>query len=84
MEAEEDAYNEGIAQKSATIREVQLLKSIPGIGDTYAAIIASESGDINRFPSAGNLASYGGVAPARYESGTSVKRSKNEKTGTAS
>lgn len=81
LEAEEDAYNERIAQKSATIREVQLLKSIPGIGDTYAAIIASEIGDIIRFPSAGNLASYGGVAPVRYESGTSIKKSRKRKGG---
>ena len=52
-----------------------------GIGDVYAAVIAVEIGDISRFPDASHLASYGGVAPVREESGTSVRRSKKRKGG---
>lgn len=55
--------------------------SIPGIGPVYGATIAAEIGDISRFPDANHLASYGGIAPVREESGTSVSRNKKRKNG---
>lgn len=52
-----------IEQLTEDNEDVQLLKTIPGIGTTLASIIASEIGDIARFPSAGNLRSYARLTP---------------------
>ena len=46
-----------------------LLKSIPGIGVILAATIALEIGEIARFPSASQLASYAGTTPRVHSSG---------------
>jgi len=45
------------------------LTSMKGIDTVTAAKIIAEIGDINRFRSAGALASYAGVAPVTYASG---------------
>src|SRR5258707_13149096 len=44
--------------------QIQLLTSIPGIGDRVAAVVISEIGvDMSRFPSAKHLAAWAGLAP---------------------
>ena len=49
--------------------QVALLTSIPGISATTAQIIVAETGaDMTRFPTAGHLCAWAGVAPASYES----------------
>jgi transposase len=49
--------------------EVKLLKEIPGISDTSAAIIIAEIGtDMNQFASSQHLASWAGMAPGNNES----------------
>ena len=65
-----------IAQLEKRIRErvaltpsIQLLKSLPGIGDILAIVIEREIGSIDRFDSAGRLASYAGVVPTVHASG---------------
>ena len=46
-----------------------LLKTMPGISDTVAAVILAEIGDtISPFPTAGHLVSWAGVAPRLDES----------------
>jgi transposase len=62
-----------------------LLTSIPGISATTAEVIVAETGaDMSRFPTAGHLCAWAGVAPASYESagkkrpaGTRCQRSSN-------
>lgn len=81
LEAEEDELNAEIARLAPLLPEVAILKSVSGIGDVYAAVIAVEIGDISRFPDASHLASYGGVAPVRETSGTSVSKKKKRKGG---
>ena len=50
-------------------RAVELLDTIPGISRWLAELIAAEMGiDMSRFPSAGHLSSWGGVAPGNNES----------------
>src|SRR3712207_5231466 len=45
------------------------LATIPGVGRRIAAIVAAELGlDVARFPSAGHLAAWAGVAPGNHES----------------
>lgn len=81
LEAEEDEINAAMADLAPLLPEVAVLKSVPGIGDVYAAVIAVEVGDVSRFADASHLASYGGVAPAKEASGTSVNKGKRRKGG---
>ena len=49
--------------------QVALLTSIPGISAATAQVIVAETGaDMSRFPTAGHLCAWAGVAPASYES----------------
>ena len=49
--------------------QIELLMTIPGVGEKVAQVIVAETGaDMSRFPSAGHLAAWAGVAPAIYES----------------
>lgn len=50
-----------------------LLTSIPGIGETTAAILLGELLDIKRFQSARQVAAFSGVVPRLRQSGTSVR-----------
>ncbi len=48
---------------------VTLLMTIPGVSELTAQIIVAETGaDMSRFPTAANLATWAGVAPASHES----------------
>jgi transposase len=58
-----------------------LLKSIPGIGDFFAAVIKGEIGDIGRFPSVSKLCSYAGLVPSTHASGGKVWHGKLTKQG---
>lgn len=49
--------------------EVQLLRSVPGVGEILAPVIWLEIGDVRRFPRAENLASYAGLVPRVFSSG---------------
>jgi transposase len=49
--------------------QIELLQTIPGVGDTVAQVIVAESGaDMARFPTAAHLAAWAGLAPAMHES----------------
>jgi len=49
--------------------EINLLKTIPGMGDTIAAITLAEIGaDMDQFPSDMHIASWAGLAPGNNES----------------
>ena len=48
--------------------EVEILMSVPGISFILAVGILAEIGDISRFPTPSNLASYAGLAPVIRES----------------
>lgn len=49
--------------------EAQLLMTMPGIGAFSALLILGEIGDIQRFPDAEHLCSYGGLVPSVHASG---------------
>jgi transposase len=53
--------------------EMQLLKSIPGVGLILSATLALELGDINRFASHEHLASYAGTTPRVHSSGDKTR-----------
>ena len=48
------------------------LRSVPGIGPTLGAVIASEIDTIERFPRADKLCVYAGLVPTTYASGGKV------------
>jgi transposase len=50
-------------------RQLELLQTIPGVGEKVAQVfIAETGGDMSRFPTAAHLAAWAGVAPAMHES----------------
>jgi transposase len=50
-------------------RQIELLQTIPGVGEKVAQVIIAETGaDMSRFPTAGHLTSWAGLAPALHES----------------
>jgi transposase len=49
--------------------QIDLLQTIPGVGETIAQVIVAETGaDMSRFPTAAHLAAWAGLAPAMHES----------------
>jgi transposase len=51
------------------VHQIELLKTIPGVGDKVAQVIIAETGgDMSRFPTAAHLAAWAGLAPAMNES----------------
>lgn len=71
-----DQVSGQIEQIEGHIREVvketptmQIIKSLPGVGDILAIVIALEIGNVERFASAEHLASYSGTVPRVSSSG---------------
>lgn len=51
----------------------ELLKTIPGISDTTAAVFLAEVLDVSRFAQASQLAAFAGLTPGQRQSGTSLR-----------
>ena len=51
------------------MKEMRLIRTVPGIGRILGATILLEVGDVNRFPSAAHMASYAGLVPVVHSSG---------------
>jgi len=60
---------------------IQLLKSVPGIGDVIAPLLRFEIDDIGRFNTARKLWSYAGLVPSTYSSGGKTRHGKLTKQG---
>jgi transposase len=54
-------------------KDYDLLKSIPGIGGYLSSVIIAECGDLNRFNTEGQFASFVGIVPGMYNSGGGEK-----------
>lgn len=65
--------DERLAEIALKDNQVQLLKTIPGIGNIIALTIIAEIGDINRFESSQKLSSYAGLVPGIRQSGNTLK-----------
>jgi transposase len=63
-------FNEQIEAYRAPFAEaVELLDTIPGVGQETAEVIVAEMGaDMSRFPTARHLAAWAGLAPGNHES----------------
>jgi transposase len=60
---------------------VERLRTIPGIGLMTATAILGFVGDVHRFPSGRHFASYLGLTPREYSSGTTRRRGRISKRG---
>lgn len=69
----EDDVDDHIDRHPDLKHDAELITSIPGIGNTTAARILGQLGDIRRFRSAKALAAFLGVTPRQRSSGTSIK-----------
>ncbi len=50
-------------------KEIDLIKTVPGVKEISAASILAEIGnDMNQFPTANHLSSWAGISPGSYES----------------
>jgi transposase len=58
-----------VQQIVALTPQMQLLKTLPGVGNILAITIALEIGEVSRFPDAMHLASYAGTVPRINSSG---------------
>lgn len=68
-------------QQMASVKEFELLKTTQGIGDTLAQVILLETGDISRFKSPGNYASYCRCVDSQKTSNGKIKSRGNKKNG---
>lgn len=75
MQEQLEAIEEQMRQLAAQLPEVELVKSIPGVGDKLAATIISEIGDAQQFGDAKQLVAYAGLDPGVYSSGQFVATS---------
>jgi transposase len=70
----EEAIDQHVRSSNTLARNRDLLETIPGVGQTTAALVLAELGDHERFESARQAAAYAGLTPAHHESGSSVHR----------
>jgi transposase len=75
-----DRQLEALAQQSPAMER---LRTIPGIGLMSATAILAFVGDIHRFPSARHFASYLGLTPREFSSGSTRRRGRISKRGDA-
>jgi transposase len=63
--------------------QIALLSTIPGVGHRVATVVVSEIGvDMGRFPTAGHLAAWAGLAPGNNESAGKRRRAGRRKGNT--
>lgn len=62
-------------------KEMELLRSVPGVGFLSAMLIMTEIGDIQRFSSCDKLAFYAGLVPGTDSSGDSERAHQRTKRG---
>jgi transposase len=60
---------ERIRERIALTPSIQLLKSLPGVGDILGIVIDREIGSIDRFCTSGRFTSYAGLVPTVHASG---------------
>jgi len=78
-----DRLEEKIEQKTLESPAAQRLLSIPGVGQSTAALIVAEVGEIDRFDRHEELVSYAGLDPMVHQSGDTEVHGRISKEGSA-
>jgi transposase len=81
LHAQIEIVQKEISSKAQKDETVELLMSMPGVGEFSALLILSEIGNIDRFPSAEKLCSYAGLVPTVRSSGEHIKMGHISKQG---
>ncbi len=81
LDSQVDALERSILAKARMREDYKALKTVSGIGDVLALTIALETGDVGRFDSPGNFASYARTVDSRRESNGKKKGEGNAKCG---
>ena len=81
LDAQVDLLERSILAKAKLREDYQALKTVSGIGEVLALTIALETGDVGRFASPGNFASYARTVDSRRESNGKKKGVGNAKCG---
>ena len=81
LATQEDELQHELAQLAVDREDVRLLMTIPGVDYYTAEAIVAEIGDIQRFPSKRELASYAGLVPRADNSGDHVSWHRRVKPG---
>ncbi len=68
LDSQVDALERSILAKAKLREDYKALKTVSGIGEVLALTIALETGDVGRFDSPGNFASYARTVDSRRES----------------
>ncbi len=69
----EDGIKNHIRQHPDLKKQSDLLDSIPGVGETTAALFLAEIVDITQYKSARQVAAFAGLVPRERRSGTSIR-----------
>jgi transposase len=67
------AISEHISAHPHLKEQQDLLTSIPGIGQTTAALLLGELGEVSNYVSARQVAAHAGLTPRQFQSGSSIK-----------
>lgn len=81
LEEETKIADRKIREEANKRNEVQLLMTIPGVGEQTALGIFAEVGDFARFPDPEKLASYAGLGITQEQSGDKDRRGRITKEG---
>jgi len=76
-----DILEKSVSERVKLKPQFKLLKTVPGIGDILALTIMLETGEITRFPSVGDYASYCRCVGSKKISNGKKKGSGNTKNG---
>jgi transposase len=63
-------FNGAVKEKAMQSHYAKLIDTIPGVGYTSALTIASQIGNVHRFPTEFHLFSYAGLCPSTHQSGS--------------
>ena len=70
-------------QARAQPRLEGVYRSVPGVGEVAARVLATELGDLTRFANERALFSYTGLTPSDHSSGTSIRRGPISRQGSS-
>jgi len=73
VQSQINKLEERIKQRVEATPNIQLLKTLPGVANILSIVIEREIGNVNRFPSSAQFASYSGTVPTVKGSGGKIR-----------
>jgi len=73
LQREVKAIEKRMSELFRDTKELELIRTLPGVAFILGVVILTEIGDVERFPSASHLASYAGMTPRVHASGGHIR-----------